>query len=91
MGDSALRLRQNSSGKPGEDLDVLIKYHHSMQEKIAENMLSMAKNLKEQSEVASAIIKKDTEVIMHCRYINNGVKFFYNFIVDRYKIGENNR
>lgn len=33
-----------------------------MQEKIAENMLLLTKNLKEQTQIASHIIKKDTEV-----------------------------
>lgn len=34
-----------------------------IQEKIAENMLLLAKNLKEQTETANKIIRKDTEVV----------------------------
>ncbi|KAJ9599850.1 hypothetical protein L9F63_009890 [Diploptera punctata] len=59
--EDGLRHRKSNAG--GEDLDVLLKYHHSMQEKIAEDMLLLAQNLKHQSELAGNIIKKDTEVI----------------------------
>lgn len=56
-------LRQRLKQQPsGEDLDVLMKYHHSMQEKIADDMLLLARSLKEQSKLANTIIKKDTEV-----------------------------
>lgn len=56
------RLRQRKQKSTGEDLDALLKYHHSMQEKIADDMLLLARNLKEQSQLASSIIRKDTEV-----------------------------
>jgi SNARE protein 1 len=55
-------LRRRKQKSTGEDLDALLKYHHSMQEKIADDMLLLARNLKEQSQLASNIIKKDTEV-----------------------------
>lgn len=55
------RLRQRKQRSTGEDLDVLLKYHHSMQEKIADDMLLLTRNLKEQSQLASSIIRKDTE------------------------------
>jgi SNARE protein 1 len=55
-------LRRRKQKSTGEDLDALLKYHHSMQEKIADDMLSLTRNLKEQSQLASSIIKKDTEV-----------------------------
>lgn len=48
---------------PGDDLDILLKYHHNMQEKIADNMLVLAHNMKEQSKLAGSIVRKDTEVI----------------------------
>ncbi|KAJ4447962.1 hypothetical protein ANN_09972, partial [Periplaneta americana] len=56
-------LRQRKQKSTGEDLDVLLKYHHSMQEKIADDMLLLARSLKEQSQLAGSIIKKDTESI----------------------------
>lgn len=57
-----LRQRKISKVSSGEDLDALLRHHHAMQEKIAEDMLSLARNLKEQSHLASTIIKRDTEV-----------------------------
>ena len=54
-------LRQRKQKSTGEDLDALLKYHHSMQEKIADDMLLLTRNLKEQSQLASSIIRKDTE------------------------------
>ncbi|XP_059479707.1 vesicle transport protein USE1 [Neocloeon triangulifer] len=62
--DKGNGLRQRSSRKSstGDDVDALLKYHHSMQEKIAEDMLSMTKNLKEQTILANSIIKKDIKV-----------------------------
>ncbi|XP_034241964.1 vesicle transport protein USE1 isoform X1 [Thrips palmi] len=61
-GPKTLRQRKVSKVSSGEDLDALLRHHHAMQEKIAEDMLSLARNLKEQSHLASTIIKKDTEV-----------------------------
>lgn len=55
-------MRRRKQKSSGEDLDALLKYHHSMQEKIAEDMLLLVQNLKEQSQLASSIIKKDIEV-----------------------------
>lgn len=59
--DKADDLRQRKQKTSGEDLDALLKFHHSVQEKIAEDMLSLARNLKEQSQLAGSIIKKDTD------------------------------
>ncbi|KAI8420140.1 hypothetical protein MSG28_008713 [Choristoneura fumiferana] len=46
-----------------EDMDSLLKYHQNMQEKVAENMVLLTKSLKEQSQIASTIIKGDTEAL----------------------------
>ncbi|XP_063226086.1 vesicle transport protein USE1 [Bacillus rossius redtenbacheri] len=61
--ESEDNVRQRKGKASTEDLDVLLKYHHSMQEKIAEDMLLLARNLKEQSQLANTIIKKDTETV----------------------------
>ncbi|XP_022198102.1 vesicle transport protein USE1 [Nilaparvata lugens] len=53
-------VRKRQSATAGEDLDVLLKYHHSVQEKIADEMLVLARNMKEQSKLANVIIKNDT-------------------------------
>ncbi|XP_023723178.1 vesicle transport protein USE1 [Cryptotermes secundus] len=63
------RLRQRKQKSTGEDLDALLKYHHSMQEKIADDMLLLARNLKEQSQLASSIIRKDTETVEKSSHI----------------------
>ena len=40
-----------------------------MQEKVAENMVMLTKSLKEQSQIASTIIKGDTEVIKNIIFL----------------------
>uniref|UniRef100_T1HUS0 Vesicle transport protein USE1 n=3 Tax=Rhodnius TaxID=13248 RepID=T1HUS0_RHOPR len=45
------------------DLDALLKYHHTMQEKIADDMLVLARNIKEQSLLAGNIIRNDSHVV----------------------------
>lgn len=69
--DDALRKRNiikapnfTSNSSSQEDIDSLLKYHQNMQEKVAENMVMLTKSLKEQSQIASTIIKGDTEVKM---------------------------
>lgn len=69
--DDALRKRNiikapnfTSNSSSQEDIDSLLKYHQNMQEKVAENMVMLTRSLKEQSQIASTIIKADTEVIL---------------------------
>ncbi|XP_075981286.1 vesicle transport protein Use1 [Anticarsia gemmatalis] len=57
----AANFTSNSSSQ--EDIDSLLKYHQNMQEKVAENMVMLTKSLKEQSQIASTIIKGDTEAL----------------------------
>ncbi|KAI8420139.1 hypothetical protein MSG28_008713 [Choristoneura fumiferana] len=52
-----------STSSSQEDMDSLLKYHQNMQEKVAENMVLLTKSLKEQSQIASTIIKGDTEAL----------------------------
>ncbi|CAH0551489.1 unnamed protein product [Brassicogethes aeneus] len=61
-----LGVRHRNITKPnvGEgDLDSVINYHEERQKKITDDMVSIAKTLKEQSQLANTIIKKDTEVV----------------------------
>lgn len=44
-------------------MNAAVKYYNEAQEKITEHMLSMTRNLKEQTVTANRIIKKDTEVV----------------------------
>lgn len=55
---SGLRRRINA----GDDMNKAVKHYADIQEKLAEDMLSLTRNLKEQTETASKIIRKDTEV-----------------------------
>lgn len=68
--DDSLRKRNiiktpnfTSNTTSQEDIDSILKYHQNMQEKVAENMVMLTKNLKEQSQIASTIIKADTEAL----------------------------
>ncbi|KAK4884734.1 hypothetical protein RN001_001005 [Aquatica leii] len=58
-----IRKREVNPQSNTGNLDELIDYHENMQQKIADEMLILTKNLKEQSELANKIIKKDTEVV----------------------------
>lgn len=55
---SGLRRRANA----GDDMNKAVKHYADLQEKLAEDMLMLTRNLREQTETASKIIKKDTEV-----------------------------
>ncbi|XP_054712765.1 vesicle transport protein USE1-like [Uloborus diversus] len=56
-----VRLRHLESGSPNEDFDAVMQYHNSMQEKVAQEMMSLVQHLKQNSLLAGHIIKKDTE------------------------------
>ena len=59
---SDLRRRRGGSEdtETKEDIDDIIKHHHDMQERVAEEMIKMAQSMKHNSLMASDIIKKDT-------------------------------
>lgn len=59
---SGLRKRGAPSLNNGDNMGQAMKYYGDMQEKIAEDMLSMTRSLKEQTQIANQIIRKDTEV-----------------------------
>lgn len=68
-GNANLRQRVNitansssSDSNSTGDMSQAMKHHSNMQEKIAEDMLALTRNLKEQTEIANRIIRKDTEV-----------------------------
>lgn len=68
-GSANLRQRvQNTAANSSDnastgDMSQAMKHHANMQEKIAEDMLALTRNLKEQTQIANRIIRKDTEVI----------------------------
>lgn len=55
-------IRRRAGQKVAENLEQTVKQYSDVQEKIAEDMLLLTRNLKEQTETANKIIKKDTEV-----------------------------
>lgn len=81
-----LRLR-NTRGS--EDADEILEYHQNMQEKIAEDMLILTRNLKEQSELANKIIKQDTEVATKSAHLTD--KNFSKLKVESEKLAEHSR
>lgn len=44
------------------ELDAVLQHHHSIQEKLAEEMLHLARNLKNNTLVAQNVIKQDNQV-----------------------------
>ena len=55
-------LADSSNEGLGNNLNDLVKYHHSIQEKIADHMLDLTRTLKEQVTIAGQVVKRDTEV-----------------------------
>lgn len=58
-----LKQRNVSKAPASDDLDELLNYHENTQAKIADDMLILTRSLKEQSQLANKIIKKDTEIV----------------------------
>jgi len=51
------------TGERSGDNDDLVKYHHSIQEKIADHMLDLAREIKKQASDAGKIVRKDTALL----------------------------
>jgi hypothetical protein len=61
--DSAPPWRVPAEGiNETEDLDTVIKHQQEMQEKLAEEMVSLARNMKDHASAAHRIVKDDTKV-----------------------------
>lgn len=56
-------LRQRNVPTGDDNLEQAVKHYSNMQEKLAEDMLVLTRNLKEQTQTANMIIKKDTEIV----------------------------
>jgi unconventional SNARE in the endoplasmic reticulum protein 1 len=59
-GDDSSGLRRRGGGESVENME---KYYENIQEKLSEEMISLTRNLKEQTLTASKIILKDTDVL----------------------------
>ncbi|KAG4075092.1 hypothetical protein HA402_008157 [Bradysia odoriphaga] len=67
---AGLRKRGGLSTNNSDNMGQAMKYYGDMQEKIAEDMLSLTRSLKEQTEIANKIIKKDTEVVTRSSHLS---------------------
>uniref|UniRef100_A0A182QXN9 Vesicle transport protein USE1 n=1 Tax=Anopheles farauti TaxID=69004 RepID=A0A182QXN9_9DIPT len=56
-------IRRRAGQKVAENLEQTVKQYSDEQEKLAEDMLLLTRNLKEQTQTANKIIKKDTEIV----------------------------
>ncbi|XP_050538888.1 vesicle transport protein USE1 [Daktulosphaira vitifoliae] len=56
-------LKTSSNIESSDNLDELLKHHQNKQESVAEELMSITKSLREHSELAGKIIKKDIEVL----------------------------
>ncbi|GAB6018732.1 SNAP receptor use1 [Chamberlinius hualienensis] len=63
LGTPELRRRVTVETGQEDNYDTMLKYHQALQEKVAEEMISFARNLKENTKLAGNIIRKDTEMI----------------------------
>lgn len=79
-----LRKRTTTTSTGGEEMNEAMKHHVNMQEKIAEDMLALTRSLKEQTETANRIIRKDTDVreisSLHYRFLIVNTKHIMSFI-----------
>lgn len=75
-------LRKRGANAGSEDMSQAMKHHANMQEKIAEDMLALTRNLREQTETANRIIKRDTDVRRTDRHIL-GILSMSSLLTDR--------
>lgn len=58
------RLSRQPDIESNDNLDELLRHQQNKQESIAEELMAITRGLREHSELAGKIIKKDIEVIM---------------------------
>ncbi|XP_056615025.1 vesicle transport protein USE1 [Triplophysa dalaica] len=64
--DSDLRHRRSlpvDERQSATELDAILQHHHNLQEKLAEDMLNLARNLKNNTLAAQNIIKQDNQTL----------------------------
>ena len=66
MQSDQLADNEHAKGDKDVNLDTIIKHHEKMQDKIAEEMLMLAANLKENARTANRIVKEDIKVFKNC-------------------------
>ncbi|XP_063696078.1 vesicle transport protein USE1 [Culicoides brevitarsis] len=63
LGSENNGLRHRNVVGGDDNLEQAVKHYSNIQEKLAEEMLLLTQNLKEQTQTANMIIKKDTEIV----------------------------
>ncbi|TRY92516.1 hypothetical protein DNTS_004170 [Danionella cerebrum] len=66
--DNNLRQRKGlpmDERQSAAELDSILQHHHSLQEKLADDMLNLARNLKNNTLAAQNIIKQDNQTLSH--------------------------
>ncbi|KAJ8977303.1 hypothetical protein NQ317_009321 [Molorchus minor] len=90
MRNDLFGLRQRKATATGsDDMDELIHYHDKAQQKITDDMLALTKNLREQSETANKIIRKDTEVVSRSTQLTE--QNYSNLTVESSKLAEHSK
>uniref|UniRef100_A0A8C4QVR0 Vesicle transport protein USE1 n=1 Tax=Eptatretus burgeri TaxID=7764 RepID=A0A8C4QVR0_EPTBU len=62
-GDSDLRRRNVQSKDEDGDLGAVLRHHHNLQERLADEMLSLAQNLKHTTMTAQTVIQQDNKTL----------------------------
>ncbi|KAI4798769.1 hypothetical protein KUCAC02_020501 [Chaenocephalus aceratus] len=68
MSENELRNRRGvpmDERQSAAELEAVLQHHHNLQEKLAEDMLNLARNLKNNSLAAQNIIKQDNQTLSH--------------------------
>lgn len=56
-----------------DDIDTLIQHHHQMQERLADEMLMLTRNLKENISNSGQIVREDTKVSLMLSELNSNI------------------
>lgn len=68
-GVSRAKGPRSADGKQSaSELDLVLQRHQDLQEKLAEEMLGLARSLKTNTLAAQSVIKKDNQVWEHCSH-----------------------
>jgi len=59
-------LRRRGGDAPESDLDSVLDHHKQMQERLADEMVELARNMKDHAQAASNIVKEDNKVRCSC-------------------------
>ena len=61
----------NSSSNVEEDIDTVLRHHNQMQDQLADEMVQLARNLKDNARLAGSIVKEDTHVSRNAPGLNH--------------------